>query len=100
MSKVVIYPVIDQVATGSNIKRLRESKGFTVREVQRYFNFDLPQTIYYWEQGKFLPSLDHIFALAKLFDVSIEDILVEGTPNAPGTREPRRKLSCLLFMVA
>ena len=31
------YPVIDLVATGNNIKRLRLERGLTVRDLQSYF---------------------------------------------------------------
>ena len=34
------FPVIDPVATGANIVRLREDRGLTVRDLQTYFGFD------------------------------------------------------------
>lgn len=33
------YPVIDLVATGNNIRRLRMERGLTVRDLQSYFGF-------------------------------------------------------------
>ena len=30
------YPVIDTVATGDNIRRLREKRGLTVKDLQRW----------------------------------------------------------------
>ena len=71
------FPVIDLVATGKNIKRLRKKSGLTVSELQRYFGFTTPQEIYKWQRGQSLPSVDHLFAMSRLFKVSMQDILVE-----------------------
>ena len=40
------YPVIDLVATGNNIQRLRVERGYTVRDLQHYFGFEEPRAIY------------------------------------------------------
>lgn len=37
------YPVIDLVATGNNIRRLRMERGLTVRDLQSYFGFEEPR---------------------------------------------------------
>lgn len=42
----LIFPVIDAVATGRNIARLRQERGLSVRDVQEYFSFETPQAIY------------------------------------------------------
>ena len=73
---VVRYPVIDLPATGENILRMRESRGFTVRDLQQFFGFDAPQAIYKWQRGQTLPSVDNLFALSALFQVPIDDILI------------------------
>ena len=52
------YPVIDPIATGKNIIRLRVERGMSVRDLQAYFGFEEPQAIYKWQQGKSLPSVD------------------------------------------
>ena len=39
-------PLVNAVETGKNIKRLREEKGITVKELQKIFGFDTPQAIY------------------------------------------------------
>jgi len=69
-------PGIDQVETGRNIKNLRLAHGLTVKDVQDFFNFDAPQAIYKWERGATLPNLDNLVALADLYKVLIDDILV------------------------
>ena len=46
------FPVIDPVATGANIVRLRIQRGLSVRDLQAYFGFEEPQAIYKWAEGK------------------------------------------------
>lgn len=43
---IIQFPVIDPVATGANITRLRRERGFTVRDLQQFFGFEEPQAIY------------------------------------------------------
>ena len=73
------FPVIDPIATGKNIVRLRVERGMSVRDLQAYFGFEEPQAIYKWQQGKSLPSVDNLYALGALFKVPMEDILVSRT---------------------
>ena len=53
----------------------------TVRELQHYFGFEEPQAIYKWQQGKCLPSVDNLYALSRLFGVSMNEILVQSQLN-------------------
>ena len=70
------FPVIDMLATGKNIARLREESGLSVADLQEYFGFDAPQAIYKWQRGQTLPSTDNLLALGQLLEVPIEEILV------------------------
>ena len=74
-------PVIDVVATGQNILALRKAHGYTVGDLQHFLCLDSPQAIYCWQQGKYLPSVDHLFALSYLFGVSINTILAVQIPS-------------------
>ena len=68
--------VIDMIATGINITRMRISAGLTVKDVQDIFGFSTPQAIYKWQRGTALPTVDNLVVLAVLFDVKIDDILI------------------------
>ena len=70
------FPVIDPVATGENILRLRKAKGLSVRDLQDWFGFEEPQAIYKWQKGKSLPTVDNLYALAQKLEVPMEQILV------------------------
>lgn len=79
MAKV---PVIDTRATGQNIKRLRQSAGVSVRELQTILGFTNPQAIYKWQNGDSLPTIDNLVILAAVLGVTIDEIIVveSGTP--------------------
>ena len=81
---VMKVPVIDLKATGQNIELLRKSAGVSVKEIQDVMGFANPQAIYKWQQGKCLPSVDNLFALSRLFGVSMNEILVQSQLNLIG----------------
>ena len=75
------FPVIDPVATGRNILRLRTERGLSVRDLQTYFGFAEPQAIYKWQKGQSLPSVDNLYALSALLGVPMDEILVSAEPK-------------------
>lgn len=76
---IIQFPVIDPVATGANITRLRRERGFTVRDLQQFFGFEEPQAIYKWQRGQSLPSIDNLYALSALLHISMNEILVPSS---------------------
>ena len=76
MSVQTAYPVINLPETGRCIERIRRQAGMTVRDLQTYFGFEYPQAIYKWQHGECLPTVDNLLALARLLQVSMEDLLV------------------------
>ena len=70
------FPVIDPIATGQNIIRLRKERGLTVRDLQSFFGFEEPQAIYKWQRGETLPSVDNLYALGSILRVPMDSILV------------------------
>lgn len=71
-----VRPVIDMVATGRNIKRLREEAGLTVRDLQSIFGFTTSQAIYKWQHGKAMPTIDNLVGLAAVLRVPVDEIIV------------------------
>ena len=91
------FPVIDPVATGKNLARLRRARGLSVRDVQRWFGFEEPQAIYKWQQGRSLPSVDNLYALCTLLEVSMEELLVEKTQEHEQEQQDEEPCCSLLF---
>lgn len=71
-----MYQSIDQVKTGIKLKMLLKAAGYDVKYVQEYLHLSCPQSIYRWFKGKVLPSVEHLYALSKLLNVHMEDLLV------------------------
>ena len=81
-----MYPLIDKEATGKQIKRIMDYRGITVKQVQEALGLSCVQEIYHWLNGISLPSLDNLYALSELLQVSM-DSLVRG--NRKYVTEPR-----------
>ena len=77
------YPVIDLAETGRRIEDRRRRAGLTVRDLQGYFGFEYPQAIYKWQHGECLPTVDNLLALARLLQVSMEDLLAYEDQEVP-----------------
>ena len=73
-------PVIDMTATGRNIERLRRAAGLTVKDVQDAFGFSTPQAIYKWQRGAAMPTVDNLVALAAIFGVTLDELIVCERP--------------------
>ena len=85
-------PIIDKEKTGRQIRRIMETRGLTVQDVQ---------SVYHWFDGKSMPTLDNLYALSELLQVPM-DMLVVGDRRyhpikEPGTR-PCRLLSYYRLM--
>ena len=89
-----MFPVIDPVATGENITRLRKARGLTVRDLQNWFGFEEPQAIYKWQKGKSLPTVDNLYALGALLEVPMEQILVPCKPQLHMLSNGQQEISC------
>ena len=68
-------PCADMVATGKRIKAMRVAKGMTVKDVQQIFGFGSANTIYKWQNGDSMPTIDNMVVLAKIFGTTIDAII-------------------------
>lgn len=96
--KMKPFIAVDLNATGRNIKRLRQAKGLSVKELQDYFGFEDPQAIYKWQQGRSLPRADHLFALSVLLEVPMEQILVPAARKASACAQEPQEHACDSFL--
>ena len=71
-----MIPTINVEETGMRIDALIHESEYSVRDISEKLGFETPQAIYKWMQGKTLPKLDNLVALAAILNVSIDDILV------------------------
>ena len=72
---------IDLAATGQRIEQLREERGLSMADMASFFLKAYTGTYYSWEKPSKLIKIENLAALAYLFDVEIEDILVIKDPE-------------------
>ena len=70
------YPVLDAVATGRRIKELRKANHLRVEDIANFMGFESTQAVYKWQRGDSLPTVDNLYALSRLFGISVDCILV------------------------
>lgn len=76
------YPTINMQLTGKWIKMLCKLNRKSVRMIQEDLGLISVQSIYDWFHGRTLPALDNLYALSKLLNVSMEELLI-GEYNIP-----------------
>ena len=71
------YPKIDSKKTGEKIRDLCKQKGLTVTRIQDFLFIGSNQCIYSWFNGRTLPRLDSLLALASLLEVIMDELIVK-----------------------
>ena len=71
-----IIPDIDYLLTGQNIHQLRTERGIKVQEIVSLLNLSSPRTVYKWQNGVCLPTVEHLLALSFIFKVPMDEIIV------------------------
>lgn len=70
-----MIPVIDRMRAGQYLKILVQQSGISPRDIQQYLSLTCVQTVYRWMDGVNLPSLDNLYALSRLFGVTMDDMV-------------------------
>ena len=68
-------PEVSLVKTGEKIRELRMGKGVSVDDLCFVLDLNATATLYHWEKGKNFPSINNLVKLAKIFDVTVDEIL-------------------------
>lgn len=71
-----MLPQINVPETGKQIKATMQSKGLSVKDIQRACGFTTPQAVYKWINGKNIPNVDNLVIIASMFGCRIDDIVV------------------------
>ena len=70
------------MATKSNLRRLREAAGLSVRELARQIG-ESNTNVSYWERSGQIPRSDVLAPMAKALGVSVHDLLGQPRPGRP-----------------
>ena len=74
--KAMNFPVINQVKTGKNIKRIAKEKGLSADKIRDLLGISDRSNVYKWFRGEVLPTVDNLLAISILFGVTINDLIV------------------------
>lgn len=96
----------DDLLLSDNIRKYRKSNNMSQDELAEKLAVTR-QSVSLWETGQTQPSLDSIVALAKLFNVSTDDLLADDKPETVGGDvtlmtfdRPRKNKTFVLLSVA
>ncbi len=70
-----MIPLIDKKKTGVQLRRLMDKRGLTVKDVQQYLKLGSVQSVYHWLNGISMPTVDNLYALSYLFQVTVDDMI-------------------------
>lgn len=72
-----IFVSLDIILTGQRIHSVIKDSGYSIRQIQEMLSLSCPQPVYRWIHGSALPSVDNLYRLSKIFQIHMEDLLVE-----------------------
>lgn len=84
------YRYIDLEKTGKHLESLIRKRGYTVRDIQQILHLSCPQPVYRWLRGQILPSVDHLYVLAEVLQVHMEELLVTSLKISEWEKEANR----------
>lgn len=70
-------PFYDLEASGRRMRAIRKARKISVKQVVDYMGFESTQAVYKWEAGKCFPQADNLMALARFYNVSPFELIVE-----------------------
>ena len=70
-----MFPIIDRIETGLNLRRIMECRGISAKDIQEYLGLSCVQSVYRWLDGSNMPTIDNLYALSELFHMSIDEIV-------------------------
>lgn len=81
-----MFPTIDKKRTGMHLRRIMDERGLSVKDVQQYLGLGSVQSVYHWLNGLSMPTIDNLYALSELFQMSVDDMLCGNRRYVPRNR--------------
>ena len=70
-----MIPIIDKKKTGIHLRKIMDAHSLSVKDVQQYLGLGSVQSVYHWLNGISLPSLDNLYALSEVLQVSMDSLI-------------------------
>ncbi len=71
------YPQIDMKKTGERLRLLSRNMCISVKDIQAALCLASNQAVYDWFNGKTLPTINNLYALSRLLQVPMDNLIVE-----------------------
>ena len=68
-------PCIDVAGTGQNIADICKAHGMTMKQMADRIGVT-PVAVSKWKTGRNMPTIDNIIAIASIFEMAIDDIII------------------------
>ena len=78
--------VVDMKKTGEHMKELFEEKNITVDDIRRELGLKSKQSVYRWFYGAARPTVGHLYPLACMLQVPVDELLVLTTETLSDER--------------
>ena len=82
-----MFPTIDKRRTGIHLRKIMDERGLSVKDVQQYLGLGSVQSVYHWLNGLSMPTIDNLYALSELFQMSVDDMLCGNRQYNPADRQ-------------
>lgn len=69
------YPMISNETVAHNLKHLRKASGLKLSDIMDFLGLERTATIYEWESGKYIPGIDNLYALSRLYNTTVDSII-------------------------
>ena len=70
-----MFPTIDPIKTGENIKKIVKNNGYTAVTVAKMLGLADKSTVYKWMRGDVLPDIANMVAMAVMLGVKLDDMV-------------------------
>ena len=77
-----MFPIIDKKRTGIHLRRIMDERGLSVKDVQQYLGLGSIQSIYHWLNGISMPTIDNLYALSELFQLTVDELVCGNRENS------------------
>ncbi len=78
--------VVDMKKTGAHMKELFAEKNITIDDIRKELGLKSKQSVYRWFYGAALPTVDHLYTLACMLQVPVDELLVLTTETLSDER--------------
>ena len=78
--------IVDIKKTGAHMKKLFKERNITVNDIRNELGLKSKQSVYRWYYGEAMPTIDHLYTIARMLKVPVDELLVMTTDNLSDER--------------